>query len=54
MSKEEFLNQEIQKLKKMMYTDDPDLMSPEEEEDFKKFFDEFIKDLKEVSKTIKQ
>lgn len=51
MNKEQFLNQEIKKLKKMMYGDDPDLMSEKEEQEFRKFFEEFIKDLKEVSKT---
>lgn len=49
MTKQEFIDQKIKELKKTMYKDD-DLMSEDEEIVFRKFFEEFINDLKNVAK----
>jgi len=53
MNKEQFISQEIEKLKKIMYGED-NLMTEDEEKKFREFFSEFIKDLKEISKSIKK
>jgi len=49
MNKEQFINYEIKKLNKVMYKDE-DLMSPKEEKAFRKFFNDFINDLKKVAR----
>jgi hypothetical protein len=51
MTKQEFVDQKIKELKKTMYKDEIDLMSEDEEIAFRKFFEEFINDLKKVAKT---
>jgi hypothetical protein len=49
MTKQEFIDQKIVELKKLMYKDE-DLMAEDEENVFRKFFIKFIQDLKEVAK----
>jgi hypothetical protein len=49
MTKEEFINNKIAELKQLMYKDEIFLMSEDEEFAFRKFFDKFIEDLKEIA-----
>lgn len=50
MNKQDFINNQIKKLKELMYKDDPEIMSEQEENILRKFLEEFISDLKEVAK----
>jgi len=51
MVKQEFINQKIKELKGLMYKDE-DMMTEKEEEIFRKFFDDFIEDLKKVANNV--
>jgi flagellar biosynthesis regulator FlbT len=52
MTKQEFIDQKIKEVEKMMYVE-PDWMLDSEREDFRKFFNKFIEDFEEVEIEIK-
>ena len=50
MTKKQFIDTQIKKLKKTMYKTEPDLMSEKEENAFRKFLDNLLEELRKSSK----